>query len=784
VLASLALVVALTGPSLQGRPLRVGLHDATPFAFRDAHGHPAGFAIEVLLEAAKAEGRDVEFVDGSWSECLDRLDAGEIDLLLPIRRDPGREGRFDLSREEMLLTWGSVFTRRGDPLSELQELHGRRIAVVRQDAFRDVLEQLLDGTAIEAEFVELEEVSQLLESLRNGTVDACFLERFAGLALGGEEVMESVFLLGGHTALHVAAPKGRYADFLDDLDRHVAAWKLDPASVYRKKLDAFTASLRPRRLPEWARLTLLGGAGLVLLLTAFSALLRRRVRERTSELDARNRELGASEARMRLVTDSLPALIATVDASGVFRFCNASAERWFGVRPDEAVGRPFLDVARADDNPELKEALEAAASGLSSSYDVQLTLPGGAPRWVHGVHVPQLNEDGCTDSTHVLLVDVTEARRTEEERRSLEDQLNRSQRLEAVGRLAGGVAHDFRNLLAVITAQADLLEADAGGARGVSGPVRSIRSALDHVKGITQSLLAFARRTDTLAEPVELQALVDQSRRMIELLLPEDVHLSIERATEPLWIEADPHQLRQVLLNLSMNARDAMPHGGRLTVSFAGSDTERARLSFADTGTGIDEATLERIFEPFFTTKDGDRGTGLGLALVQEIVQTHGGEIEVSSRRGGGTSFELTFRRVLAPRAEEGLSTRHAPGQRAAVAIESQQVRHIVAATLSTRGLDITSLVASELAALARSPDPLPFDLVLIDTGSAATVDALKALRAGGHATPTLVLAGPGSPTDDLPTDSNTTLLQRPFPMSRLAEAVDQILGREPVSAS
>lgn len=346
-------------------------------------------------------------------------------------------------------------------------------------------------------------------------------------------------------------------------------------------------------------------------------------------------ELRRSEARRTLLLEGSPDAIVSTDALGGMTFQNRAAEQMFGYPPGEVVGRPwpeFLSMHGAD--------ADRLHGQFKATVDDGVGLPLGEltvrHREGHEVVVEAkgmpLWEDRRIVGVVAILRDVSARKRAEAERASLQRQLVQAQRMEAVGRVAGGVAHDFNNLLTIILAAA------ATGDRAAMG---DIREAAQRGVALTRQLLALGRRKAPDPRPTDVNQSITAVRPMLRRVLGADVTLAVDLAPRIPTVVVDAGHLDQVLLNLAANARDAMPKGGTLTLATASLDG-RVALHVTDTGTGMDAATLASAFEPFFTTK-GERGTGLGLAVVQNIVKEAGGTINCASEPGRGTSFAIHF---------------------------------------------------------------------------------------------------------------------------------------------
>jgi PAS domain S-box-containing protein len=361
-----------------------------------------------------------------------------------------------------------------------------------------------------------------------------------------------------------------------------------------------------------------------------------------STLDEVLRNAERDGQRVRELIDGAPDAILVVNQQGLIDDCNPSAQQLFersrqellgarfsqlGLRPStDRTGREALEVSSLE-----PEACELFAYPPSRTPERPVPLEG-ISRWVR-------RADGSQDAL-VVLRDLTARKQAEQRTQSLQLQLQHAQKLEALGRLAGGVAHDFNNLLMAVGSYGEALS------RHADGRVREIAESLiglrQRAAGLTGHLLAFARKGMTQPRSMDLARAVNEMPRLLRQLIGSRVALEID-ASAPVFIHADPAQIEQVLLNLALNARDAMPNGGLLRMSCARAG-ERVELCVTDTGHGMDDATRSSAFEPFFTTKPRSQGTGLGLALVHGIMEASGGTIRLESAPGQGTRFTLSWR--------------------------------------------------------------------------------------------------------------------------------------------
>ena len=367
-----------------------------------------------------------------------------------------------------------------------------------------------------------------------------------------------------------------------------------------------------------------------------------------ASLGEKTAELEASERRFRQLIEHGSDVIAVLDRDGTLFYVSPSVERVLGRSPKELIGTSLLNVVQPADREACERAFREGQADKASSgrLDVRCLAADGKERTIEitAYAPPELARQG---QIVINGRDITAWT-------SLERQLREAQKMEAIGRLAGGVAHDFNNLLTAMLGYCDLLTVRLGPGSRESAQVGEIRRAAERAAELTRQLLAFGRRQMLQPTVVDLNVVVSQMLVTVERLLGAGVESVLELGEGPIPIRADRPRLEQVIVNLVANARDAMPAGGSLTLATgrvdlgAGEAAERGldpgsygELTVADTGTGMAPEIRERIFEPFFTTKEFGKGTGLGLASVVGTVEQSGGHVRVESELGCGTRFEI-----------------------------------------------------------------------------------------------------------------------------------------------
>ncbi|WP_411903212.1 response regulator [Methylorubrum thiocyanatum] len=493
------------------------------------------------------------------------------------------------------------------------------------------------------------------------------------------------------------------------------------------------------------------------------------------------RDLATERALLRGLLDHAEEAISFKDAQGRFVRLNARKAGVVGSAVEDCLGRTELEVA---DTPEAREAEAAdrraiAAGEAGSTVIARGAL--GAERWSHVIRVPI--RGGAGEVTHLATIerDVTE-------QKSLEARLRQSDKMQALGTLAGGIAHDFNNLLTAILGSLELVGPKIADQPRVKRLVDNATGAAQRGSALTKRLLSFSRSNDAHARPVDPNALIEGMSALFGSSLGSLVR--VERDLEPgmPFALVDPDQLELAVLNLCINARDAMPDGGTVTIS-----TRRAEIhddpdlkpgtyavvTVADEGTGIPPEILERVCEPFFTTKAVGQGTGLGLAMVFGLAQQAGGRLRITSEVGQGTRIELAL-----PRADGTVSGNEEPvaptvpaaavPARILVVDDDREVRHVTASFLNDFGYDETE-AADGRAALALMEQGERFDLVVADLAMPGMtgVELAAAIRQRFSGVPVLLLTGHAEAVQ-IPAD--LPVMTKPFASAELAARVSQLL--------
>lgn len=503
-------------------------------------------------------------------------------------------------------------------------------------------------------------------------------------------------------------------------------------------------------------------------------------------------ELQRLNAQYRLLVESQLVEIFILQ-QGLIVFANQTMHERMGYEPGGLLGLdPIAFVV-----PEMQEAVLAwnrrrkLGEPAPEAFEAQIVTQSGALRWVQ-VWVQEICDFEGAEAIIGHIVDVTETR-------ELRGQLEHSQRLEALGTLAGGVAHEFNNVLQAILMNASLLQMTQTPMDGDGEKLKTIVERSEYGARLTDQLLTFSRRTPVQYGPLNLNELLEETKRLLIQTIPRQIRISL-RPHEGLWnIWGDGGRLKQVFINLALNARDAMPAGGELTfetqnVMLGGAALKTLQklrpgphvlIKICDTGTGMDQQTISRAFEPFFTTKGVGRGTGLGLSIVHGIVDTHSGQVRISSQMGVGTTFHIYLpaqpELQAAPTPSRPAASPKGASERILVVDDEEDVARGASEALTSFGYEVTAVKSGIAALKLVSEQPHDYDLVILDLvmPGLSGQQTLTRLREINSHLKVLIASGymPQMEKDSLTTGASG-YLDKPFAVDRLLESVRGILDQ------
>jgi len=659
--------------------VRVAAFNFNPAIYQDRDGKVKGFYVEMLEEIARRENWQIQYVYGSWGEGMERIKRGEVDLLTSVAWLEERTHFLDYGKTPIMTVWSEVYVHQKSELSGIRDMAGKKIAIMKGDSNGKGFRNLVEKFGIPCTILEFPGFEDVFKEVEAGRADAGVVNNTFGIGRSKDFRVKSSGIIFSPFDLYFAAGKGKNGELLAVLDGYLTRWKADKSSLYHSALNRWLHRNTEvvSVTPTWLIQLLLGLALSGILGTSFIVLLRRQVAARTRELQQsesalleKNEELAAIEEELRqqldetftaqealqkseefltAILENMPAMVFVKDAHELrFVSMNRTGEEILGIPREELIGKNDFDLF-----PEKEATFFTGMDRFVLQQGTIQEIPeervhrrDGQERILHTRKVPICDPTGRPQYLLGIAVDITE-------QRSVEEQLRQAHKMDVVGQLAGGVAHDFNNMLTGIIGAAEMLNWRLGEDPYNAKLTAVILDAATRSADLTRQLLAFSRKGKITSTAISINDCINAVVAILERTIDKRINLRVELKAQNPTIIGDPGLLQNALLNLAVNARDAMPEGGTLTfttcnVELAGSSLPGQpaagpylEISVADTGIGMSPEVLEHIYEPFFTTKETGKGTGLGLAAVYGTVKEHNGTIGVTSEPGKGTVFRL-----------------------------------------------------------------------------------------------------------------------------------------------
>ncbi|MFC1512990.1 PAS domain S-box protein [Thermodesulfobacteriota bacterium] len=510
-----------------------------------------------------------------------------------------------------------------------------------------------------------------------------------------------------------------------------------------------------------------------------------------------------SEERFRALVETTSDLVWEVDVAGLFTYCSPVCKEIYGYRSEELLGMPiFGDLSDAEDRDFFARLFKACIQSCEGFQSVvrRCRRADGQLVYIDSSAVPVLDGMGKLSGFRGIDRDITGRKKREEEKARLEEQYRQSQKMESLGTLAGGIAHDLNNVLTPIMCNAELTKLLLDPEHPAIKKVDDIVKCVERASDLIRKILTFSRKQVLRPTAQDLNTLIDDFVKILRRLVREDIEMIVDLADDLQPVNGDPGQLEQILMNLVVNAGDAVSGNGRITIrtrnltvaneSLVDVDNkpivgEFVVLSISDDGTGMDQETLLRIFEPFFTTKEVGKGTGMGLSTVYGIVQQHRGHLRIETTAGQGTTFYIYLQQTTQrdTPAEEPQGVRIATGDETILLAEDDPgVREVAVATLRDYGYRVIEAVNGGEAVKVFAKEQGCIDLLLTDVIMPGIHgdQVAKTLRESKPDLPVLYVSGYtfDMSTKDLESEDNSLFLQKPFRQAALVQAVRGLLDR------
>jgi PAS domain S-box-containing protein len=776
----------------------MGFVDAPPILVRQADGRPAGFVYEVIAEAARREGIRLE-----WIECgqdgVAALRSGRVDLW-PLTVDLPERRTYVYFSDPWLQTEPMLMVRKGEkiPGPEFQGVFACKDTPVFTHLLRECFPKAASRMVRDYRDGVLALMDHQVDAVLYTTWDADYLDQVhQELDTSGAV---KIAPMPGRLLNHCVASTFRQKAVADRLRRGLDQLARDGtlASVLRRHSWQGAAMIQPTfeqlEVRQRARrLAWLSGAlsvafmGLTVLVWFLYRTRKRAVLAEAASAVMVERYALAAQATNDAIWDWQPAL-------GIIEWGDGLRTRFgYGAEHLRSDLNWRQDHIHPEDRDRVMRSIHSVFEGGESSWsaDYRFIRENGTYAYVMDYGQVIYGADGKPVRMVGAIADQTQ-------RRELEIQLHQAQKMEAIGRLAGGVAHDFNNLLTVLRGYSDLMLHELPEGSRSQGHARQISKVTDRGGELVKQLLAFSRRQIIQPRPMNMNTLLLEDEEMIRSLLGEDVELVLSLSPSLPLVLADPNQWNQVIVNLAVNARDAMPGGGRIVIETTTAQIDpgfvalhpganqglHVLMSVSDSGTGIDSEVLLHIFEPFFTTKEAGRGTGLGLSTVYGIVNQSRGYIDVASKLGQGTSFKIylpvhigTLPELEGPAPDLHRVVRSA---RVLVVEDQDEVRALTAEILRSKGFRVLMANGSDEALQVARDMREPIDLLLTDVimpglNGRVLAEQIRALRPevrvlymSGYAEDVITHRGVLEP--------GLAFLPKPFSAHLLLEKIQQVL--------
>ena len=739
-------------PSAYAKTLKVGIYQNEPLVFQNTQGQVQGLTIDVLSYIAEQEDWELEFVPGTWSDCLERLQQGEIDLQVAIAFSEQRKNKFSYPKQTLITNWGRLYSHPKSSAESLLDIDGKKVVMLEQDIYTEVFKSLMEKFDQKFQPVYVESYDDVLMSVQSNEATVGIVNRMYAMQNAHLYDVKTTPMIFNPIEVRYAAPKKSDKAVLQALDRHVSELKADKSSVYYQSLEKWFGKSEAFIFPSWIKTTLaliITACILILFITLF---LKKKIASKTTEIAHVNTQLKAqidqlkqtqqalteSEKKYRTVLDQQQDALLLhkyiPDGFSKYSDVNDTAVRFYGYTRGQLLNMTSRDIVA----PEVK------TEHFSKENRERLLQNGHLFR--ESVHVKRTGERVPVEvSTSVVEMsgemfllsvvrEITERKAAEKERIKLEEQIRQKFKMEAVGAMAGGVAHNFNNSLAIILGNLEMAKRRFSDPDKAHQYLDNAQKAVLLSRDLIQQILTYSRKGTHKKITIKLATMVNDVLNLLRSTIPSSIKLEFSSSDQelPSMILADPSQIHEVILNLCANAVHAMNEKGILNISVTEIDLKMAdipaqyncrpgrysQLSVQDNGCGMNKETLDKIFDPFFTTKNINEGTGMGLATVLGIIKQHNGLIQVQSSPEDGTTFKLFFPITEVQMSHQSLKEDNMPekGTEHILLVDDEtMLLDLGKEILSTLGYQVTAESNSVKALNIVREDVNRFDLIITD---------------------------------------------------------------------
>ncbi len=730
--------------------VRIGVYDCDPLSKMQTPVDADGFMVNILKHIAREEKWRLRFTPVTLKEGWQRLNNGEIDLLVAAPYSETSSKHYDYTQTAVISTWAQIYySSDHSAIQSLLDLKNLTIGLVQGDLYNQELRDVVRRLSIPCKFVEFNSYDELFKAIQNKWVDAGAADRFYGILHRKEYAVVDSPIIFSPVEFRYAAARNRHPLIVQTVNYHIGLLKNNPDSIYYQLVDKMAGTSRDTRLIKALLWGIILTVGFLFILALIIFALRMQNNKKTDQLVMKNDELERENAKRCQAEEALresEELYRTlaersfanvyVVQDGRFFFVNSNTVKTFGYEPEEIIGQRSLYFVHEEDWEQVKTHSRNMLTGQRlSPYEYRLMTKTGEQRWM----LETVTSIQYAGKPAVLgtAMDISEQKKAEGERQALETQLRQAQKMEAIGTLAGGIAHDFNNILAAVIGYSELAQLRIKEGSLERRYLEEVLKACTRARELIKQILTFGRKNEQTLQPVNISPVIKEALKLLRASLPTTIDIRLELDAAKDVVLADPTQIHQVLMNLCTNAAHAMNgKGGTLTISMTNRQDMTAllpavahqlpllfephlELTVSDTGHGIPKAILDRIFDPFFTTKEVGKGTGMGLSVVHGIIKSHGGWIHVESELNQGSTF-----RIFLPLAGEERHVVPKTGEVKALPVGCERVLlvddeaalvEMGREMLTGLGYQVTATTSSRRALELFCHEPDQFDLVITD---------------------------------------------------------------------
>lgn len=764
------------------KTVRVGVSHNPPFALHGKGKMPTGFVIDIIRAVASDNAWNLAYIERPWPELLKLLDTGKIDLLGGIAYTPERARKYQFTEQTVANNWAVVYRNPNIQINGIADINGKRVAIIPGSVHETALKKLAQSFELSYQLIPAKNYEETLELVDNGLADVGIVARSFHIFYGSNYNSIATNVRFNPIEIRFATPKKSSPEIVLALDEFLSSQKNKPNSQYNQFLQKWFTNTPKTSFPKWIYWIIIGITFTIICTWIVLIWLHNKVETETAALQK-------SQARFRDFAETTSDWFWEMDADLRMSFMSQRLEVLAGQDMSKYIGTRRMDNAAENTNNDKwrkhYDDLNNHRPFRNFCYDINTASGEVMPIQINGI--PAFNDDGIFIGYRGTGTDISE-------RKLLEAQLQQAQRMEAVGQLTGGIAHDFNNLLGIMLGNAEILKNKSTENDVLLPRIDAILNAIDRAASLTSRLLSFSRKQTLAPETINIAKLINDTDEMLTRTLGETIDHKVISASD-LWpVTIDPHQFENALINLALNARDAMPDGGTLTISSKNitvdhSDADHIQdisqgdyvmIVVHDTGTGMSNDIAEKAFEPFFTTKDVGKGSGLGLSMVYGFVKQSGGHIAINNKNFTGTTIELYLPRsineIAAPISTKPMPESSRGSERILVVEDDDLVREIPVNILRDHGYEIVE-ARNGIEAFKLLQTEQPFALLFTDIILPGNINGADIAAMAKTKYPHIkIVFTTGYSQDVLMTDGTieqgTTIIKKPYSRNDLLKII------------